>query len=76
LTQNVFCLRDRLSEQLKGIRGVLSVGTAKREGLNVLVVSVDPDEFTGGVPAYFGGVRVVVRNLGRPVGHAVGGAWK
>ena len=69
--------RNELIDRLQKLPGFRSVGLTRTKGQPVFVVSVDPEEdpeeFRGKAPPSFHGYRVEVRNLGRPVSHAIRG---
>jgi hypothetical protein len=59
-------VRDELSSLLADMDGVISVGITKKADAICLLVAVDPDQYSGGVPESFQGIDVVVRDLGTP----------
>ena len=67
----LFELRDRLTVLVKDLPGLLTVGIGKQKGKLVFVLAVDTSAFQGGAPTSFEGHRVLVKDLGVPVAHAL-----
>ena len=57
-------LCQQLRSTIKGVDGVISVGVGKAKDKHILVVAVDPEDYVGGIPKEFHGVKVVARKLG------------
>lgn len=64
MTIDYNAIRNELARVLRNVPGVLSIGLGKEGNDVVLVVAIDPDTFTGTLPASFRGVGVIIRSLG------------
>lgn len=59
-------IRDSLAKELQGIPGILSVGLTKKDGKISLLVAVDSEKYQGNYTYIFGGLQVIVKDLGKP----------
>jgi hypothetical protein len=67
---NYMELCHELSDHLKDIPGIISIGLTKKNGQIVLLVAIDNEKFNGGVPKKFRGIDVVLQDLGHAMAYS------